>query len=151
MDLTQAEETPDPSSTEPVAAEHVLDRDRIRLEPWQSWLLLVLVLLFLYGARNIVGPFVIAGVIAYVFTGGVTAVTNRLGWPRLLVATLLYILALGIIGVLIYFGASALVKETADLSSQGPNLLESAITQLFGAGKVEIFGQQLDPHTIATQ
>src|SRR3954470_6775035 len=109
MDPTQAEETPDPSPATPVAAERVLDRNRIRLQPWQSWLLLVLVLLFLYGARNVVGPFIIAGVIAYIFTGGVTAVTKRLGWPRLLVATVLYVLVLSIIGVLIYFGASALV------------------------------------------
>src|SRR5437016_4063241 len=96
----------------------------IQLEPWQRWMLVVLALLFLYQARQVIGPFVIAAIIAYIFTGGVTAVQARLRWPRVLVAGLLYLLALAALGALIYFGARALISETAALTEKGPNLLE---------------------------
>ena len=51
-------------------------------------LIVACVLVFLYEARTVLGPFIIAGIIAYIFTGAVTAVQERLRWPRALVAAL---------------------------------------------------------------
>src|SRR4051812_19678399 len=99
---------------------------RIHLESWQHWMIFAVVLVFLYEARGILGPFLIAGITAYIFTGAVTAVQERLRWPRVLVAALLYLLVLVAIGGLIYFGARALINQTVELSSQGPSLVESA-------------------------
>lgn len=124
---------------------------RLHLEQWQHWMLFAIVLVFLYEARTVLGPFIIAGISAYIFTGAVTAVQERLRWPRVLVAGLLYLLVLGLIGVVLYFGARALVNETIDLSNKGPSLVESALTQLLGNGPIDLFGQHFDAKSLAAQ
>jgi predicted PurR-regulated permease PerM len=120
-----------------------------RLESWHRWMILGLVLVFLYEARTVIGPFVIAGIIAYIFTGGVSAVQERLHWPRIVVAALLYVLVLVALGILIYFGARALVGQTIDLGQQGPNLVENGLQQFLGNSSIDVFGQHLDAHSIA--
>jgi len=79
----------------------------VHLEPWQRWMLLVVLLVFIYQARTVIGPFIIAGILAYIFTGVVSVVQERVRWPRVLVAGLLYLLVLAALGALIYFGARA--------------------------------------------
>lgn len=121
----------------------------LRLQSWQHWLIFATVLLFLYEARSVLGPFIIAGIIAYIFTGGVTFIQQRLGWPRVLVAALLYLLVLAVIGGLLYGGARALIGQTVELSRQGPNLVESGLRQFLGSGSIDVFGQSYDAHTLA--
>jgi predicted PurR-regulated permease PerM len=121
----------------------------LRLQSWQHWLIFAAVLLFVYEARSVLGPFIIAGIIAYIFTGGITLVQQRLGWPRILVAALLYLLVLAAIGGLLYLGAQSLIRQTVELSRQGPNLVESGLRQILGSGTIDVFGQQYDAHSLA--
>src|SRR5947209_17838412 len=64
-----------------------------------SWLLPLLAILVLYLSRQILGPFIIAAVIAYIFSIVVDTLQDRLHWPRLLIVALLYLLVLGAIGI----------------------------------------------------
>jgi predicted PurR-regulated permease PerM len=121
----------------------------LRLQSWQHWLIFAAVLLFLYEARGVIGPFVIAGMIAYIFTGGITFVQERLGWPRVLVAALHYLLVLAALGGVIYFGAHTLVRQVVELNHQGPNLVESGLRQFLGNGAIDVLGQPYDAHTLA--
>ena len=121
----------------------------IRLESWQNWLIFAVLLLFLYEARTVIGPFIIAGVIAYVFTGVVSSVQERMRWPRIIVAALLYLAVLAAIGTLIYFGARTLVNQTTELAQQGPDLLATVLRQLLGTTSLDIMGQHLDATTLA--
>ncbi len=121
----------------------------LRLQSWQHWLIFAAVLLFLYEARGVIGPFIIAGIIAYIFTGGITFVQGRLGWPRVLVAALLYLLVLAALGGVLYIGAHTLIRQMVELSHQGPNLVESGLRQFLGNGAIDVFGQPYDAHTLA--
>ena len=120
-----------------------------QLEAWQRWMVVLIVLIFLYEARTIIGPFIIAGIIAYIFTGAISAVQERLHWPRLLVTGLLYLLVLAALGIVIYLGARALIDQTIELSQQGPSLVENALRQLLGDSAIDLFGQHLDAHSLA--
>ena len=120
-----------------------------RLEPWQRWLGLAVALTVLYAARTVLAPFVIAGILAYIFTGAVSAVQARLRLPRLLVAGVLYLIVLAGLGTAIYSGAREVVIQTAELQRQGPSLVESALRQIVGAGTIDFFGASLDAHQLA--
>ena len=67
---------PDPSAT--VAARP--DFSSTPRWVW-AWFLLLIVLVFLYLARTILSPFIIAGVLAYIFSMVIDRVQARLGWP----------------------------------------------------------------------
>lgn len=153
MEPGNAETTAPPVPTEPTrggmrAAVAGVVRP-LRLQNWQHWLIFAAVLLFLYEARSVLGPFIIAGIIAYIFTGGITFVQQRLGWPRILVAALLYLLVLAALGVALYVGAHTLIRQTLELGRQGPNLVENGLRQLLGSGPIDVLGQQYDAHTLA--
>ena len=66
-----------------------------RTPPWVwAWMLPVLLLVFLWMIRSILGPFVIAGVLAYIFSMVVDRLQERLRWPRALTVSILYLLVL---------------------------------------------------------
>ena len=114
-----------------------------------AWLLAVVAAVILYIARRVLGPFVIAAIFAYIFSPIVDNIQERLKWPRGLVVALFYVLVLGALGIGIYFGAEALVKETQALANSGPNIVEGALTQFMGDKPFEFGGQIYTPHTLA--
>ena len=97
-----------------------------------GWALPVVILVLLYMVRRVLGPFVIAGVLAYIFSMVVDRLQERLHWPRGLIVTLLYLAVLAIIGVGLYFGAEALYLQTRELLRRGPNLVEQGLRQIMG-------------------
>jgi predicted PurR-regulated permease PerM len=119
-----------PASLEAPATATVATR---RTPRWiWGWALPVVILVLLYMVRRVLGPFVIAGVLAYIFSMVVDRLQERLPWPRGLIVTLLYIVVLAIIGVGLYFGAEALYLQTRDLLRRGPNLIEQGLRQIMG-------------------
>ncbi len=123
----------------------------VHLQSWQRWLIFAVLLVFLYEARSVLGPFIIAGIIAYIFTGVITAAQTRLGWPRALVAGLIYLLVLALIGGALYLGARTLINQALELNKQGPSLVENGLRQLLGNGPIDVLGQQYDAHTLAAR
>jgi predicted PurR-regulated permease PerM len=97
-----------------------------------AWALPVVILVLLYMARRVLGPFIIAGVLAYIFSMVVDRLQERLHWPRGLIVTLLYIAVLALLGAGLYFGAEALYMQTRDLLRRGPNLVEQGLRQIMG-------------------
>ncbi len=116
-----------------------------------AWMLPIAVLVMLYLARTILGPFVIAGVLAYIFSLVVDRIQGRLGWPRWVIVTLLYLLALGTIGVGLYFGAEALYQQTRDFIQRGPDTVERGLNQVMGGKSYTFGGQVFDAHTLAAR
>ncbi len=114
-----------------------------------AWALPLVVLLLLYLARSILGPFIIAGVFAYIFTRVIDAAQERLHWPRGLVVALFYLVALGAIGIGLYFGAEVLYQQTRDFISRGPNIVEQGLRQVMGNTTYQFGGQKFDPHSLA--
>lgn len=119
----------------------------------QSVRLLVLALgivFVLWLARGIIGPFVVAGVLAYAFSPVVSAVESRTRLPRPAVVGLGYVLFLGTIGVLAFVAADRAGKELAELSSNGHDVISSALHKLLG-DTVVIAGNRIVVEDLSSQ
>jgi predicted PurR-regulated permease PerM len=101
----------------------------------QSVRLLVLALgalIVLWLARGIIGPFVVAGMLAYAFSPVVSSVESRTRLPRVAVVGLGYVLFLGAVALLAFVAAERAGKELTDLSSGGHDAISSALHKLLG-------------------
>ncbi|HKP53556.1 MAG TPA: AI-2E family transporter [Chloroflexia bacterium] len=118
----------------------------IRTPRWLwAWMFAAAVVVMLILARKILGPFIFAAIFAYIFSPIIDNLQERLRWPRGLVVGLFYLLVLGAIGIGLYFGAEALVKETQALARQGPNIVENALVQFMGSEPFVFAGQTFTP------
>jgi predicted PurR-regulated permease PerM len=108
-------------------ASFTFSRRRFRL-----LLLLAAVGLVLWLARGVVGPFVVAAVLAYAFAPVVSAVQQRTGWPRALVIGLGYGLVLIVLGVLAFVAAERAGAEWRELSTGKQDIVYSALHKLLG-------------------
>ena len=122
----------------------------IRTPRWiWAWILPVVIIGMLIMARSVLGPFVIAAIFAYLFSPIIDNLQERLHWPRGLVVGLFYVVVLGAIGLGIYFGAEALVKQTQALAKEGPNILQNALVQFMGTNPSSSAGKSFTPAEIA--
>ncbi len=112
--------------------------------------LAIAVVAVLWLARGIIGPFVVAGVMAYAFSPVVSAVQSRTRLPRAAVVALGYVLFLGSVGVLAFIAAERAGKELADLSSGGHDVISSAMHKLLGDSLV-VAGNTFDVTELAKQ
>lgn len=83
-------------------------------------------LALIYAARELLGPLIIAALLAYVLNPLVSFVNRRSKLPRNLVVALLYLLSLGALVLVIVVFAPPLVEEAQTLTSE----LQSISTQI---------------------
>jgi predicted PurR-regulated permease PerM len=108
------------------------------------------ILAVLWLARGIVGPFVVAAVLAYAFSPVVTAVQTRTGMPRALVIGIGYVIVLGALSALGIVAAHRIDSELRELSSNGNDVIGTALHKLFG-NSVDIAGQHINIDNLATE
>ncbi len=119
----------------------------------QSVRLLVLgigVLLVLWLARGIVGPFLVAGVLAYAFSPVVSGVHSRTRLPRVAVVAIGYLLFFAVVGIVAFVAAARAGSELRDLSSNGRDVIASALHRLFG-DSIAIAGNTYSVDDLAIQ
>jgi predicted PurR-regulated permease PerM len=104
----------------------------------------------LWLARGIVGPFVVAAVLAYAFSPVVTAAQVRTGLPRALVIAIGYVIVLGVLAALALVAANRIDSELRELSAGGNDVIASALHKLFG-NSVDIAGQQIKMDDLAAE
>lgn len=121
----------------------------IRVNPI-AWLA-VAFLVLLWLARAVLGPFVVAAVIAYTVSPLVGAAQRRTSLPRVVVVAIGYVLALGVLGVLMYFLAGQISRELGALASSGPDALASRLRDVVGSDTIDIAGQHVSVASIAHQ
>jgi len=138
---------PDPATARGAAPASSAERVRRR---WRLIALGAAVLFVLWLARDIIGPFLVAAVLAYAFSPVITAVENRTGAPRVLVIVAFYAIVLGAIGVLAVLAAERAGSELRELSSGGQDVIASALHKFFG-DTITIAGQQLVVSDVAAQ
>lgn len=114
-----------------------------------AWILPLVAIVFLYEARTVLGPFIIAGVLAYIFSIVVDRIQDRLNWPRALIVGILYLIVLGALGVGLYFGSEAIYEQTRDFIRLGPNIVERALDQVMHGSAYTFGGQTFDARTLA--
>ena len=112
--------------------------------------LLAAVLFVLWLARSIIGPFVVAAVLAYAFSPIVWAAEERTRLPRVVIVGVGYVLALGLLGVLAVIAAERAGSEINYLSSGGPDVIASALRKLFG-DQIVIAGMTYETKDVAAQ
>lgn len=112
--------------------------------------LAVVVVAILWMARGIIGPFVVAGVLAYAFSPVVSAIHGRTRLPRAAIIGLGYLLILGTAGVLAYVAADRAGKELTDLSSGGRDIISAALHKLLG-NTIVVAGYSYSVNDLATQ
>ena len=114
-------------------------------------LFLVLAVTFLiWLARGIIGPFVVAGVLAYAFSPVVTGVQSRTRLPRAAVIGMGYVLLVAIVAGVSFLLAQKAGSELSDLSSGGHDVVSSALHKLFGDTLV-VAGNTLSVEDVARQ
>ena len=141
------EEKP-PASLTPGATQDGRDATHQPREPaWASLALLAAIGVFLYVVRSILPPFVIAAVLAYLF-GPVVGWMEKHGRMRRAVAALIFLLAvLGPITALVWLVEPTLVRETNELATDAPNIINNLLVEVFGSDRIEFLGQTLDART----
>ena len=108
------------------------------------------VLVVLWLARGIVGPFVVAAILAYAFSPVVSAVQERTHAPRALIVGVGYVLVLGLIAALAIVAAERAGSELQYLSSGGPDVIATALHKLFG-DRLVLAGQTYQTADLAAQ
>ncbi len=119
----------------------------------QSVRLLVLaaaVVAVLWLARGIIGPFVVAGVLAYAFSPVVSGIHSRTRLPKVAVIGIGYVLLFATAGVLAYIAADRAGKELTELSSGGHDIISSALHKLLG-DSVVVAGNSYSVDDLARQ
>src|SRR5664280_2673191 len=108
------------------------------------------VVFLLWLARDIIGPFVVAGVLAYAFSPVVSGVQSRTRLPRAAVIGIGYVLVLAVLGGLGFIAAERLNRELTALSSGGHDVIGSGMHKLFG-DTVVVFGNTLSVADLSRQ
>ena len=125
---------PEPDSA-PVA---VLPPAAPRRDPAPFAVLLVAALLVLWISRDVLGPFIVAAVLAYAFSPLVTAAERRTGWPRIAVVAVGYAIAVAIVVILLVLLAGRIAAEARLLAQGGPDALATTLRQLLGTDAIQI-------------
>ncbi|MGD0017905.1 MAG: AI-2E family transporter [Candidatus Limnocylindrales bacterium] len=110
----------------------------------------IAVLVVLWLARGIVGPFVVAAVLAYAFSPVVSAVEEKTHAPRVLVIGAGYVVVLGLIAVAAMIAAERAGSEIQYLSSGGPDVIATALGKVFG-DRIVFAGMTFDVKDVAAQ
>jgi predicted PurR-regulated permease PerM len=115
------------------------------------WFALAGFAVLLYLARDILGPFIIAGVLAYVLSPLADQIAARTGLRRGIAAFLVFLVVVALISLLIWLLEARLAAEIRGLRAEGPSIVETAVYRLTGGQTVSILGQELTPRELATR
>jgi predicted PurR-regulated permease PerM len=113
--------------------------------------LLLAALGILWISRGVLGPFIVAAVIAYAFSPIVTVGERRLGWPRPAVVGLGYAIAVVVIAIAAFVLAGRIARELELLAGSGPDSLAKTLRELVGSDVLQIGGQQIAVADIARE
>jgi len=103
----------------------------------------------IYLLRNVLLPFVVAGIVAYVFTPLITWLSQKAPLPRWLFALLVWLTLLGIAVTVGFLAAPALLHEVLAVSADMRGVIENLVKKLIGPGSVTLFGETINASSIA--
>lgn len=110
---------------------------------WPIAIAIGIAALLLYVVRYALLPFVVAIVVGFVLDPLVHLLRHRLGWPRWIVATLLYLLLLAIVGGAGWLGGRIIANEVSYLASSWPDILHNLFQEVLGPNGRDVFGRHL--------
>jgi len=109
----------------------------------------VVLTIFLYFIKLILLPFVLAAIIAYIFTPALDWATRRTQLPRLLLSVGLFLVLFAATVAVIVLAGQRLLVEAQAIAADLQDLLENFTRQAMGAGSIALFGAKLNAHDVA--
>jgi predicted PurR-regulated permease PerM len=116
---------------------------------WAPWLAAILALVFLYLIRAILGPFIIAIILAYVLVPGVDALAQRFRVRRFFIVAGIYAILILLLLLLFISLRPTIALEFRSLREDSVEVVHRALVQLFGGEEIDIAGNVLHSQVIA--
>jgi predicted PurR-regulated permease PerM len=113
--------------------------------------LVIAVAILLWLARGVLGPFIVAAVVAYAFDPVVSRAQRQFRLPRIVVVAIGYVIAIALLGALAWLLAGRVITEITQLASSGPNSIATTLRDLLGTDAITIGGQTITVAEIASQ
>jgi len=127
----------------------IRDREELRSSATVIGVVIALAI-FVYLVRDILFPFVFAGILAYVCTPLVDWLTARTHWPRWLFAVGALVALMALAAVLVFLGWRPLLHEVARTAADLQGRVELLVRQFIGDSTFKLLGQTIDAAQIAT-
>lgn len=115
------------------------------------WLALIAFAVVLFLARDILPPFIIAGVLAYILSPLVDRLAARSGLSRRLVGFLVFLVIVVVLGLVSWLIEARLSAEIRGLRAAGPSIVETVVNRMMGEQTITYFGQDFTPHDLAVR
>jgi len=115
------------------------------------WFALAAFAIVLFLARDILPPFVIAGVLAYILSPLVDQLAARSGLGRRLAAFLVFLIIVVALGLLIWLIEARLAAEIRALRAAGPSIVETVVDRLTGGQTISFLSQEVTPRDLASR
>jgi len=144
-------ELPDAGQPAPEMPHRELSEHVRRASGRATTVVLVVIVLFLYGIRHVLLPFVLAGAAAYACTPVVNWLTARTRLPRLVWAVAVFCLLAGTLALLAELGLPALFVELANFATDTERIIEDAIRGVIGERTVVLLGEPMNASQLANQ
>ena len=108
----------------------------------------VILAVFLYFIKLILLPFVLAAIVAYICTPLLDWAARRTKWPRILFAVGLFLILVGLTGLIIAVAAKRLIAESTEIAVGLQGMLENFVRQAEGDKPVTVFGLSMNTHDL---
>ncbi len=117
----------------------------------RSFLIVLLAgLVILWLAQPVIGPFVVAAVLAYALSPLVSEVEERTRLPRIVIIGLGYLVSGVVLAAIGYLVIGKLAAEFEALAAAGPDAVAKTVRGLVGADTINLGTQQISVTSIAT-
>jgi predicted PurR-regulated permease PerM len=102
-----------------------------------------------YVLRNILIPFVLAGIVAFICSGPIDRLAARARWPRWTIAVAVLLVLMAAAGAVGYYAGPAVVSDLIRIVGDLEGYTARLIRQLMGGTTITVLGQQLDAGQVA--
>lgn len=116
---------------------------------WQFPVTILVVGFIVYLLRDILVPFAVAFILAYVFTPLVNRLEQRLHLPRIIAVFLLFLFLSVPVAILIYYDGPLLAENIRQLAENAPDEVTRFLTHFLGGQQFSILGQSFDVRIVA--
>ena len=110
---------------------------------WTKWLALVALVALLWVAREVLPPFIVAGILAYLLSPLVDELAERLRIRRPLAALLVFVAVIAGVAAVVWLAGARLNDELRTLSREGPSIIEAVVDRLTGGQTIDLLGQTI--------
>lgn len=109
------------------------------------------VVLFLYMVRQVLLPFVIAGLIAFICEPAVRYLSRRFHAPRAAAAVVVFLALVGLAAAFAFFAAAPLARWFAGTIARFPDIIQTLVGRLMAGRTLQVMGQSLDAKAVSAE